>query len=82
MKKIIAKKAQLPVKQIKIDTEFIRLDSALKLGDAVESGGHAKIVIQDGLVKVNDEICTARGKKIHAGEKFEFNNIIYEVLSK
>lgn len=80
--KITVKKAELPKKQIKIDTEFIRLDSALKLGDAVQSGGHAKIVIQDGEVKVNNEFCTARGKKIRVGDCFEFNNIIYEVLSK
>ena len=48
----------------KIDTEFIRLDAFLKLVDAVQSGGHAKIVVQDGEVKVNNEICIQRGKKL------------------
>ncbi|MBO5359513.1 MAG: RNA-binding S4 domain-containing protein [Clostridia bacterium] len=51
-----------------IDTDFIRLDSALKLADVVQSGGHAKVVIQDGEVKVNGEVCTMRGKKLRDGD--------------
>ncbi len=47
----------------KIDTEFIRLDALLKFGGALSTGGQAKLVIQDGLVKVNGEICTMRGKR-------------------
>lgn len=53
---------------IKITTEFIRLDSLLKLANLVGSGGQAKLIIQDGLVKINDEICTMRGKKLYGGE--------------
>lgn len=64
----------------KIDTEFIRLDAFLKLVDAVQSGGHAKIVVQDGEVKVNDEICIQRGKKLRPGDSVEFNNTIYNVV--
>ena len=64
----------------KIDTEFIRLDAFLKLVDAVQSGGHAKIVVQNGEVKVNDEICIQRGKKLRPGDSVEFNNIIYNVV--
>ena len=45
-----------------ISTDFIRLDAFLKLGDAVQSGGHAKIVIQDGEIKLNGEVCVQRGK--------------------
>ncbi len=63
-----------------IHTEFIRLDNFLKLCDAVQSGGHAKIVIQDGDVKVNNETCTQRGKKLHTGDKVEFENNIYEIV--
>lgn len=63
----------------KIDTDFIRLDSFLKMNDAVQSGGHAKIVIQDGEVRVNGEVCTQRGKKLHSGDTCEFENIIYKV---
>ena len=62
------------MKNIKIKEEFIRLDSALKLAGLVETGGHAKIVIQNGEVKVNGEICTMRGKKLRQGDKVEFQN--------
>ena len=60
-----------------ISTEFIKLDSFLKLCDAVESGGHAKSVIQDGNVRVNGEICQQRGRKIRPGDSVEFENTIY-----
>ena len=58
--------------KIKIKEDFIRLDSAMKLGNLVVTGGHAKLVIQDGLVKVNGEVCTMRGKKLHSGDTVEF----------
>ena len=54
--------------KIAIDTEFIRLDALLKLAGAVETGGHAKRLIQEGRVQVNGEICTMRGKKIFPGD--------------
>lgn len=63
-----------------ISTDFIRLDAFLKLCDAVQSGGHAKIVIQDGEIKLNGEVCVQRGKKLHFGDKVEFENIIYEIV--
>ena len=63
----------------KIDTDFIRLDSFLKMCDAVQTGGHAKIVIQEGEVRVNGEVCTQRGKKLRAGDNAEFENVIYNV---
>lgn len=63
----------------KIDTDFIRLDSFLKMCDAVQTGGHAKIVIQEGEVKVNGEICTLRGKKLRSGDSAEFERVIYIV---
>ena len=63
----------------KIDTDFIRLDSFLKMCDAVQTGGHAKIVIQEGEVKDNGEICTLRGKKLRSGDSAEFERVIYIV---
>lgn len=60
--------------EISIKEDFIRLDSAMKLGNLVVTGGHAKIVIQNGEVKVNGEVCTMRGKKLHKGDKVEFEN--------
>lgn len=80
MKKISAHVKKKEIKQIQINSEFIRLDSLLKLCNAVMTGGHAKIVIQESEVKVNNEICTARGKKIRQGDKVEFDGIIYEVI--
>ena len=65
-----------------IDTPFIRLDSFLKLCDAVQTGGHAKLVIQDGEVRVNGEVCTQRGKKLRPGDTAEYENVIYIVTSK
>lgn len=62
-----------------INTDFIRLDAFLKMCDAVQTGGHAKIVIQEGEVRVNGEICTQRGKKLRSGDKTEFENVIYIV---
>lgn len=62
-----------------IDTDFIKLDSFLKMCDAVQTGGHAKMVIQGEEVRVNGEICTQRGKKIRKGDSVEFENIIYTV---
>lgn len=63
-----------------INTEFIRLDAFLKMNDAVQSGGHAKIVIQDGEVKVNGEVCTQRGKKLRPGDSVEYKYVIYNVI--
>lgn len=61
-------------KKISVKENFIRLDSAMKLASLVSTGGHAKIVIQNGEVKVNGEVCTQRGKKLHSGDKVEFNS--------
>ena len=79
MKKISAHIKKKENKQVQIDSDFIRLDSLLKLCNAVMTGGHAKIVIQESEVKVNGEICTARGKKIRAGDTVEFDRVVYEV---
>ena len=54
--------------EIKITTEFIKLDALLKFASMVGSGGEAKMLIQDGQVLVNDEVCTMRGKKIRPGD--------------
>ncbi|MEE0841114.1 MAG: RNA-binding S4 domain-containing protein [Acutalibacteraceae bacterium] len=62
----------MTVKEIKIKEEFIRLDSLMKLSDLVATGGHAKILIQDGEVKVNGSVCTMRGKKMRNGDFLDF----------
>ena len=65
--------------EINIVTEFIKLEAFLKLANAVGSGGMAKNVIQDGLVTVNGEICTMRGKKLYDGDKVGFDGVTYFV---
>ena len=57
------------MEQIPITTEFIRLDSFLKLTGMVDTGGQAKMMIQDGQVKVNGEVCPMRGKKLYPGDQ-------------
>jgi ribosome-associated protein len=57
---------------IQIQTEFIKLDAFLKFAALVGTGGEAKVVIADGLVQVNGEVCTMRGKKLRAGDTVTF----------
>ena len=54
--------------KIKIDTEFIKLQDLLKLAGACDTGGMAKVLIQNGEVSVNGEVCTMRGKKMRDGD--------------
>ena len=54
--------------KIKIDTEFIKLQDLLKLAGACDTGGMAKVLIQNGEVSVNGEVCTIRGKKMRDGD--------------
>ena len=59
--------------EIKIETEFIKLDALLKFANLVSSGGEAKIRIAEGEVLVNGEICTIRGKKLRSGDMVELD---------
>ena len=54
---------------VAIETEYIKLDALLKYCGAAETGGHAKEIVQDGLVKLADgSVCTMRGKKTYPGD--------------
>ena len=55
-------------KSISINTPFIRLDALLKFADVAQSGGEAKLLIQDGQVSVNGEVTHMRGKKCWPGD--------------
>ena len=66
------------MEKIAIQTEFIKLDALLKYAALVGTGGEAKIAIAEGLVKVNGEVCTMRGKKIRPGDTVSFNR--FELL--
>lgn len=59
-------------KTVKIHTEYIKLDDLLKFAGVLGSGGQAKAVIADGLVKVDGEVCTMRGKKLRPGDVVSF----------
>ncbi len=63
-----------------IETDIIRLDALLKLGGLVNTGGEAKSLIQRGDVSVNNEVCTARGKKIKPGDIVQFGDNKLEVI--
>ena len=69
------------MEKIKIDTEFIKLQDLLKYSGLCETGGQAKVLIQDGYVKVNGEVCTMRGKKMRTGDVAELDGNKVEVLS-
>ena len=62
------------MEKIEITTEFIKLDSFLKLSGAAGTGGEGKLLIADGLVAVNGEICTQRGKKLRPGDTVTITN--------
>lgn len=66
--KIKVKAAKRKNEDVFIHTEFIRLDAFLKFKGIAETGGQAKEFVQNGIVKVNGETCTARGKKIRNGD--------------
>lgn len=58
---------------IKLRDEYIKLGQALKAGNLVEDGVEAKLVIQDGLVKVNNEVDIRRGRKLYDGDVVSFD---------
>ena len=66
--------------EVKIQTEFIKLDSFLKFCGAASLGSEAKMYSLDELVKVNGEICTQRGKKLYRGDIVEFNGETFKVV--
>ena len=60
---------------IPITTVFIRLDAALKLSGLVDTGGQAKLLIQEGRVLVNGEVCTQRGRKLRPGDRVSLDGV-------
>ena len=69
-------------REVKITSEFIKLDQLLKFAGIVETGGIGKEIILEERIKVNGEICTMRGKKIRAGDKVQINEIKTELVVK
>jgi len=70
-------------KKIAITTEYIKLDGLLKFSGICETGGEAKNLINEGVIKVNGEVCTKRGKKLRPGDRvsFEGDSTVIEIIS-
>ena len=64
---------------ITITTEYIKLKKLLKITAVTATGGEAKLLIQEGQVLVNGEVCTQRGKKIRPGDDVEAEGLHYGV---
>ncbi|MDD5863912.1 MAG: RNA-binding S4 domain-containing protein [Firmicutes bacterium] len=76
MKVVVKRKDAIPVE---ISTDYIKLQDAMKLANAAATGGEAKLLIQDGQVSVNGEICQMRGKKLYPGDWFAYQGQTYRI---
>ena len=76
MKVKVRKAGDKPPTPIVITGEFIKLEALLKFAAVVQTGGEAKLCIQDGLVNVNGEIATQRGKKLRPGDVISFQDTV------
>lgn len=79
MKVKVTKKLKSSGIEVPISTEFIRLDAFLKFAAVCGTGGEAKMLIQDGLIYVNGEVCNQRGKKLFPGDRVSFQGNTYAV---
>ena len=66
---------------IHITTEFIKLEGLLKFAGVVETGGEAKVLVQEGQVQVNGEVCAMRGKKLRPGDSVTLDGKTWKVAS-
>ena len=64
---------------IQIHTEYIKLQDLLKFAGVVYTGGEAKVLIQEGAVTVNGEVCTQRGKKLRQGDRVQLGDVTLNV---
>lgn len=69
------------MKEIKINTDTIQLDQFLKWANIVSSGGEAKNIIKDGLIKVNDVLEQRRSKKLNIGDIIEIDGQLYKIIN-
>ena len=79
MKVIVRKQGEKPEIPVVIHTEFIKLQDAMKFASLVATGGEAKQLILEEMVKVNGEVCTMRGKKLYEGDIFTFDGQDYVI---
>ena len=79
MKVVVKKKEN--ANPVTITTEYIQLQDAMKLANAAETGGEAKLMIQEGQILVNGEICQMRGKKLRPGDRFVCGSQTYQICT-
>ena len=78
-KKVKVRLLQMQDRELRIKTDFIKLDAALKFSDIAQTGGHAKILIEEERIRVNGEKCAVRGRKLYPGDTFEYKDLRYTV---
>ena len=78
--KVVVKKKDNAI-PVAITTEYIKLQDAMKLANAAETGGEAKLMIQEGQILVNGEICQMRGKKLRPGDRFVCDGQAYQIIT-
>ena len=69
----------MPTETVRIHTDYITLQDLLKLTGAVDTGGEAKLRIQNGEAAVNGQPCPQRGKKLRPGDTVDFRGRQYAV---
>ncbi len=74
--------SKMNVEEIAIRSEFIKLDSFLKFAGVTDTGGQAKEAVLEGLVLVNGEVCTMRGKKIRPGDVVVIDDLELHVVAE
>ena len=82
VKKIKVRLLQMEEHSLPVRTSFIKLDAALKFSGIAETGGHAKLLIGENRIRVNGEPCLMRGKKLYAGDTFEYKNQRFTVTNE
>lgn len=70
------------MKEIKINSEFIKLDQFLKWAEVAVTGGESKALIIDGMIKVNNVVEFARGKKLREGDLIEVLGEQYKIVKE
>lgn len=65
------------MEKVYFHTDFVKLQQLMKLANVVGQGSDAKVLIQEGYVKLNGEVCTMRGKKVYDGDIMEFEGESY-----
>jgi ribosome-associated protein len=66
--------------ELKPDSEFIELMKLLKIEQIAQTGGHAKILIEEESVRVNKEVELRKRKKLRKGDTVQFEDIIIEIV--